>query len=101
MIGKYTYLRNPSNFLDLLIVIFSLLGVETFSFQQNKNFSKLKVFRLLRVLRPFKLITKSRGLRLAIDSLLKSIPTMINLFIVIMILYLLFGVFLVSYLKGT
>ena len=64
------------------------------------DLEKLKILRILRVLRPLRLIQRNEGLRLAIDSLLKSIPSMVNLFVVCIILFVLFGIFGVNQFKG-
>lgn len=61
---------------------------------------KLKILRILRVLRPLRLISRNEGLKLAINSLILSIPSMLNLILVCLIFFLLFGIFGVNYFKG-
>ena len=66
----------------------------------NLDLSKVKIFRILRILRPLRLIGRNEDLKLAINSLLKSIPSMLNLLVVCLIFYLLFSIFGVNYFKG-
>ncbi|KRX08462.1 hypothetical protein PPERSA_12943 [Pseudocohnilembus persalinus] len=73
--GKYSYLRSISNCLDFLIVIFSTIGV---FYASDNGLEKVKVLRILRVLRPLRLISKNEGLKLAINSLILSIPQIID-----------------------
>jgi len=60
----------------------------------------LKVLRLLRVLRPLRVIGKNEGLKLAVQTLIKAIPNLLNLIVVLLIFYLLFAIFCVSFMKG-
>lgn len=68
--------------------------------ENSKSFNKLKVLRILRVLRPLRLISRSQGLKLAINSLSRAIPNILNLLIVCFIFFLLFGIFGINYFKG-
>lgn len=95
--GPHSYLRSLSNCLDFLIVVFSVVGL--FETDAN-NLEKLKILRILRVLRPLRLISRNEGLKLAINSLILSIPSMFNLLVVCLIFFLLFGIFGVNYFKG-
>lgn len=61
----------------------------------------MKVFRIMRVLRPLRLIARNEGLKLAINSLVFSIPFMLNLLLVCFIFFLMFGIFGVNFFKGT
>ena len=54
----------------------------------------------MRVLRPLRLISRNEGLKIAINSLIMSIPKIFNLMIVCIIFFLLFGIFGVNYFKG-
>jgi len=59
-----------------------------------------KVLRMLRVLRPLRVISRNEGLKLAVQTLIKAIPNLLNLIVVLLIFYLLFAIFCVSLLKG-
>ncbi len=56
--------------------------------------------RVFRVLRPLKLISKDEGLKISINAIIKSIPSIFNLVIVCFIFYLLFGIVGVNFFKG-
>ena len=86
-------------FSDFTIVALSLASFDTGN--TTKNFEKVKVFRIMRVLRPLRLIARNEGLKLAINSLIFSIPFMLNLLLVCFIFFLMFGIFGVNFFKGT
>jgi hypothetical protein len=56
--------------------------------------------RLVRVLRPLRVIGRSEGLKLATQTLLMAIPNIMNVLLVSLIFYLIFGIFCVNFLKG-
>ncbi|EGR31551.1 hypothetical protein IMG5_107710 [Ichthyophthirius multifiliis] len=97
--GPNSYFRQSQNILDFFIVIFSLFTF--FDSIKQSGLSQLQVFRLLRVLRPFRLISKNEGLKIAINSLVLSIPSIISLFFISLIFFLLFSIIGVSYFKGS
>ena len=56
---KGTYLRYPENLLDFFIVITSLVDNVLLNMHSNKSLNYLKILRLLRTIRPLRLITHS------------------------------------------
>jgi hypothetical protein len=60
--GKDSYLNNAWNQMDFLIVTFSLISM---SFA-NIKLGIFKVLRMLRVLRPLRMISRNPGLRIAV-----------------------------------
>jgi hypothetical protein len=58
--GKDSYLRNYWNIIDFCIVITSILS--TSSTIDSPILRVLKVFRMARILRPLRLISKNKGL---------------------------------------
>lgn len=60
--GKEAYLKNAWNQMDFLIVTFSIISM-TFS---NVKIGIFKVLRMLRVLRPLRMISRNPGLRIAV-----------------------------------
>ena len=74
--GKGSYIREPWNILDFLIVGSALLGIIA---GDAINISFLKALRILKVLRPLRLIAKNPGLKIAIISLGRSIPNIVRL----------------------
>jgi len=59
-----------------------------------------RIFRLLRVLRPLRVISRNEGLQLALRTLVKATPNLMNLSIVVIVFYTLFAIFSVSLYKG-
>lgn len=93
--GEESYLRSGFNFLDFVIVlsaVFSLL----FSNVIGLKLSFLKALRMLRILRPLRLISRNKGLRLSLTALLKSIPRIVNLLLIVI-----FFIFMLSILGTT
>jgi voltage-dependent calcium channel T type alpha-1G len=80
--------------LDFTIVFFSVLALF------YSSGSDYKILRILRVLRPLRLISKIEGLKLAINSLVMSIPRIFNLIVVCLMFFFLFGIFGVNFFKG-
>jgi hypothetical protein len=68
----------------------------------NSNKLKIiKVFRLLRVLRPLRVVARNQGLKLALGSLIYSIPSIFNVIIIQLFFLLIVGITSVSIFKGT
>ena len=74
--GKDSYIREPWNILDFIIVMSALLGVIA---GDSIKISFIKALRILKVLRPLRLIAKNKGLKIAIVSLGRSIPNIVRL----------------------
>ena len=58
--GKTSYLRDSWNVLDFLIVLFSLTNIALTSY----NLGIMKLFRMLRVLRPLRVLKRNFGLKI-------------------------------------
>jgi Ion transport protein len=52
--GENSYLRNPANLLDFFVTSLSVLSL----FLDNFDVSIIKVFRLFKILRPLRFITR-------------------------------------------
>ncbi len=96
--GPNSYLRQLGNLLDLLVIIFSSLN---FNRSASGSYSKVKILRVVRVLRPLRIIARNEGLKIAISALINSITQMINLTMVCLIFFLLFGIVGVNQFKGS
>ncbi len=94
--NKHAYLRSCSNIMDFIIVVFSVVSLAV----SDSSTKALKAFRLLRVLRPLRVISKNEGLKLGVQSLIMSIPDILNVFIISLLFFLVFGIFCVNYFKG-
>jgi hypothetical protein len=73
--GPESYLRVSWNVLDFLIVLVSLLSI-IFS---HLDLSFLKAIRMLRILRPLRLISHNKSLKIAVTSLMNSLPNIVLL----------------------
>jgi hypothetical protein len=90
--GKNSYLRNAWNILDFVIVTSALLSLVLSEF----DLSFLKALRMLRILRPLRLISRNKGLKLSITCLINSIPNIVNLLLIVI-----FFIFLMAILGTT
>ena len=77
------YFNNSWNVFDFIIVVGVLLPI---------GGSFLPVLRLLRVLRVFRLITTMPKMRLIVGALLKSIPSMVHIFMLLGIIFYIYAV---------
>ena len=95
--GETSYIRDTWNLLDFFIVVCAILGL----FLGDKlDVEFLKSLRTARLLRPLRLITRNKGLKIAIASLLASIPNISRLMIVVLFYMFLLAVLQTYILSG-
>ena len=94
--GPKSYLKDSWNILDFLIVIFSLINIAA----AGVDLGIIKLFRMLRVLRPLRVLKRNLGLKIQVISLLNSIPGIMNLLAITMLLLMLFGIQGVNFFAG-
>ena len=77
--------------LDFIIVFFSIVNwiIEALS---SADISFVKGFRALRALRPLRVVSKNEGIKTVVNSLLKSIPSLLNVLLIIILFLLVFGI---------
>ena len=56
---------------------------------------------MLRVLRPLRMISRNEGLKVAVQSLINSIPGIVNVMVISMLFLMLFGILGTNLYKGT
>lgn len=56
----------------------------------------LKVIRLIKVLRPLRMVSRYRGLQISIKALIRSIPNILNVMLVALIFFIIFGIICIS-----
>ena len=95
--GKDSYIKSPWNILDFLIVASATISV-IFS---NIDLGFIKSLRVLRVLRPLRLIAKHRGLRLAISALFNSLPNIGNLLLIMLFVIFMVAILCITLFSGT
>jgi hypothetical protein len=88
--GTASYLRNQWNKLDFFIILCSVLSMTVL--QED--------FKAFKVLRIFRLISRNDGLQIAVKSLLLGLPNILNVTIIMLLFFLIFGVISVSQFKG-
>jgi hypothetical protein len=86
--GEMSYLRNPWNILDFIIVATSMASL----IMVNVDLSFVKSLRILRVLRPLRMISRNKGLQIAAISLVNSIPDIINLEVIVLFFFFLIAI---------
>jgi hypothetical protein len=96
ILHENSYLRDSWNWLDFIIVLISMIS----SFSSSSSVGFLKSLRAVRTLRPLRVIKRSPGLRVAVTCLLSSIPQMINVMVVVIMWFSLWGMFGVEFFKG-
>ena len=97
--GKDSYIRNAWNIMDFIIVVFSLISL---SFRDaGSKVSAIKTLRMLRVLRPLRMISRNQGLKIAVNSLINSIPYIGDVIVVSLLFLLLFAILCTNFYKGT
>ena len=94
--GKKSYLRDSWNVIDFFIVISALTSISTSSI----DLGFFKALRMIRVLRPLRMISRNEGLKIAVLSLLNSIPSLINAMIISLLFLTLFGILGTNFFKG-
>jgi len=93
IIETNAYLRDPLNWIDLCVIIISIIGLFDFA----ENILILRVFRLLRII---KLIKLSRELRIVTLAIWKTIPNMMTAIIPFMFYLLIVSVIGLSLYTG-
>ena len=95
--GKMSYLRNVGNILDFVIVVGALLGLIA---GDAIDIGFIKALRILKILRPLRLIAREPKLKIAMISLFKSIPNIVNLQVIVLFFVLLFAILQTTLFSG-
>ena len=98
--GRYSYLKDNYNILDFIIVAFSIFSYILERMDTGIDITFLRALRALRALRPLKLVSKNEGMKLVVNSIIASIPNLINVFLISILFYFVFGVLGLSLLMG-
>jgi hypothetical protein len=95
--GKNSYIRNSWNILDFVIVCSATISV----IFTNVDIGFLKSLRVMRVLRPLRLLSRHRGLKLAISALFNSLPSIANLLLIVMFFIFMLAILCCTLFAGT
>lgn len=107
-------MRSPWNVLDIIVVAASLMDFvvmvkasgasadeeESSNGALTSNLKSVKALRALRALRPLRMISRNQGMKLIVNALLASLPSIMNVTIVCMLFILIFAIVGVSFFKG-
>ncbi|KAH3871517.1 hypothetical protein DPMN_034720 [Dreissena polymorpha] len=103
LIGNHAYLKSGWNFMDGFLVVIALVDT-VISLTANSSpriFVILRVFRLLRTLRPLRVISRAPGLKLVVQTLLSSLRPIGNIVLICCTFFIIFGILGVQLFKGT
>jgi hypothetical protein len=97
--GENTYLKDPWNILDFVIVFFSVLTwlLEVFL---GTSISFIRSFRALRALRPLRVVSTNEGMKTVVDALFHSIPALSNVLLIVLLFVLVFAILGIMLLVG-
>mmetsp|Transcript_10532 Transcript_10532/g.10601 ORF Transcript_10532/g.10601 Transcript_10532/m.10601 type:complete len:190 (+) Transcript_10532:210-779(+) len=90
--GKLSYLRDGWNVVDFLIVLLSFA-----SFIVSEE---LKMFKIIRVLKPFRIISRNQNLKRAVRTLFNSIPNFLTILMTLLLFFMIFAIIGVGQMKG-
>jgi hypothetical protein len=92
LVNKKSYLRNPWNIIDFIVVFSALLSIALTSVAFLSYIKIVRVARIARVLRPLRLVSKYRDLQIATTCLIKSIPAVLQLEMIVMFVLMILSV---------
>ena len=98
--GQKTYLKDPWNQLDFIIVLFSILTWILEAAVESSNISWVRGFRALRALRPLRVVSKNEGIKTVVNSLIQSVPHLLNVLLIVLLFLLVFGILGIQLFKG-
>ena len=93
VVGKSTYLRDPWNWLDFIVVLVGWIGL-------LPGVANLTALRAIRVLRPLRSVNQLPELKSIVSTLLNSIPFLANVAFFLLFVFTVFGIIGVTFLKG-
>jgi hypothetical protein len=56
------------------------------------NIQFVRGFRALRALRPLRVVSKNEGIKTVVNSLIQSIPALLNVLLIVLLFLLVFGI---------
>ena len=96
--GKDSYLNNPWNILDFMIVTFSLLLI---LLHNNELGGSVKIVRMMRILRPLRMINRNPGMKLVIISMINAVSDLGSVLVISTLFLMLFAILGTNLFKGT
>ena len=92
--GEHAYFKSGWNIMDGTLVIVSLFDttISVIFGHTSKIFDILRVFRLVRALRPLRVINRAPGLKLVVQTLLSSLKPIGNIVLICCTFFIIFGI---------
>lgn len=101
LIPEPPYFGDGWNWLDSMIVVSSIIDLCSKFVSKQASFVKvLRAFRLMRSLRPLRFVQRNKGMKILVEALIKSFPTLLRTLIVSALFYIGFAILFMSLLKG-
>ena len=98
--GEKTYLKDGWNRLDFFIVIVGLVDLIIQNTTSGLDLRFLRALRALRALRPLRMVSRNEGLKIVVSAVLQALPDVMNVFLIMLLFYLIFGILGVIFFKG-
>ena len=93
ILGKKAYLANSWSKLDFFIVTTAIIDM-------TMSGVDLSILKLFRTLRPLRIISRNPDLKIIISSLVESIGGVLNVIVIILSVFLMFGILGINLLQG-
>eukprot|EP00803_Ostreobium_quekettii_P004183 evm.model.scf_87.8 EVM.evm.TU.scf_87.8 scf_87:120717-129538(-) len=97
--GKDSYIRNPWNVLDFVIVVVGVVLLMGSGSNQT-GLESLRSLRTLRALRPIRMASRNEGMKVVVNALFQSVPPIFNVVLVCLLFFIIFGILGLNLLKG-
>ena len=97
MLHPGSYLRNPWNILDFVVVVTGILSLPQLSIMKGGS---VKALRAMRVLRPLKLVSGVPSLQVVMTSIAKSLIPLSNVCLLVVFVILIYAVIGLEMLQG-
>ena len=99
-----SYWSQPLNRLDLLVVVFSILGLAvgkpSTPAAGASRVGWVKSIRVLRALRPLRVINRNRAMQHVVNAIMVAIPAVANIFLLLLLFIFIFGIIGVQLFQG-
>jgi len=93
-IGRASYLYDAWNYLDIVVLVVSYVGLT------GATEGPLKLLRLIRAFRPLRMVNRIKGMKLVLEALADAVVPLTNVCVLISAAFLIFAILGVSLFKG-
>ena len=87
-----SFLRESWNQLDFFIVITSFVDMGMSITNADTEVGALKIIRLLRILRPLRVVSHNQAMKMIVTALFESVGAILNVLIVVLMVWLMFAI---------